>query len=118
MKIRLFLVILFLASISVSYALPGTKQYQAVWNANTESDLAGYYLYHKAVSEEFGDDRRIDCGLETQTLLTGIVPNQSQIALTAYDTSGNESDMSAILFFDLDSSAPGAPAGLQIVPVE
>jgi len=99
---------------SMVFALPGTKSWKAIWDANTESDLAGYHLYWRADSEEFTDSRRLDCGIYPECSLSDSL-NDSYIAVTAYDDSGNESDFSGEVFFSQDSSAPAAVGGLQIV---
>lgn len=96
------------------FALPGSKQFQAVWTANTEADLAGYFLYWRDPSGAFNDTDKVDCGLNTSQLLTGEVPNKTVLALTAYDTSGNESEFSSELPFDQDSQAPNSPNGFAI----
>jgi hypothetical protein len=100
------------------FALPGSKQYEAAWEANTEADLAGYYLYWRDTSGAFNDTDRVDCGLNTTQLLTGVVPNKTVLALTAYDTSDNESEFSEELPFDQDSQAPNGPSGFQLRKVE
>ena len=102
---------------SLSFALPGTKTYKATWNANTESDLAGYSLYWRTPGGEFTDVNKI-ITVQTEQLLTGVVPVGSEIAVTASDTSGNESGFSTVLFFDLDSTAPAVPSGLSIEVIQ
>jgi hypothetical protein len=116
-RIALYATVALLFSTLV-FALPGSKQYEAVWTANTEADLEGYYLYWRDNSGSFNDTDKVDCGLNTSQLLTGIVPNKTVLAITAYDTSGNESEFSAELPFDQDSQAPNSPSGflLQRVP--
>lgn len=112
-RIALISFIVFLYG-SLVFALPGSKEYEAYWNANTESDLAGYYLYWRTSSGSFNDTNRVDCGLDTSILLTGNVPNKTILALTAYDDSGNESDFSAEVPFDQDGQAPSSPSGLGV----
>jgi len=112
---RLFLIMVtILLFSSMAFALPGTKSWKAVWDANTEDDLAGYYLYWRADGQEFTDSRRLDCGIIPEHSL-GDSLNGNYIAVTAYDDSGNESGWSNELFFDKDSSAPAAVSGFQIV---
>lgn len=96
------------------FGLPGVKQWKAIWDANTEADLAGYYFYWRAGSEVFDDTRRVDCGLNTEYNLDSI-PNSNYLALTAYDTSENEAGFSNEVFFDKDSIAPAVVDGLSIV---
>jgi len=100
------------------FALPGSKQWEAVWDANNEADLAGYYLYWRDPGGAFIDADKVDCGTATNQLLTGIVPNKTELALTAYDSSGNESEFSNVVPFDQDSQAPSSPSGFSIQKVQ
>jgi len=100
--------------VSLCVALPGIKQWKAIWNANTESDLAGYKLYYSSTSGSYTDANSIDCGNVTEYNLDTI-PNGSYLVLTAYDTSENEGNFSGEVFFDKDTVAPASPGGLAIV---
>ena len=63
------------------------------WNANTESDLAGYKVYFGTSSGSYGTP--IDVGNVTEYELTGLDEGvRYYVALTAYDTSNNESEKS------------------------
>jgi len=69
------------------------------WEANTESDLAGYRVYYGTSSRAY--DNSIDAGMGTPSgglitySLTNLTKGQAYcIAVTAYDTSNNESDFS------------------------
>ena len=63
------------------------------WNSNTESDLTGYIVYYGISSRDY--NKAIDVGLKTNhevpELLEGVT---YYFAVTAYDTSGNESTFS------------------------
>lgn len=60
------------------------------WNANTESDLAGYFLYYL--------DNQVNAGTVTEYQLTGLINGTAySISISAYDTSGNESDKSSVI---------------------
>jgi hypothetical protein len=66
------------------------------WNANSESDLAGYKLYQGTVSGEYGPS--VDLGNVTTYTLTlpALSVDQTYFwAITAYDTANNESRKSA-----------------------
>jgi len=64
------------------------------WDPNTEDDLAGYKIYYGTQSGDY--DSVIDVGDTTQYMVPGLDPEtQYYFALTAYDTSSNESDFSA-----------------------
>jgi hypothetical protein len=63
------------------------------WDPNAEPDLAGYNIYYGIQSGYY--DFVIDAGNVTQYTITGLEPETLYyIALTAYDTSNNESDFS------------------------
>lgn len=117
MKRVLLIAVVSFLYIPLVFALPGTKKYKATWNANTEPDLAGYSLYWRVPGGEFTDANKI-ITVQTEQLLTGVVPVGSEIALTASDTAGNESLFSDVLFFDLDSIAPAVPGGLSIEVIQ
>jgi hypothetical protein len=63
------------------------------WDPNTEEDLAGYRVYYGTASKTYGQP--ITIGKETTYAITGLIPGQRYcIAVTAFDTAGNESDFS------------------------
>jgi hypothetical protein len=63
------------------------------WNPNTEDDLAGYKVYYGVQSGNY--DSIIDVGNVTQYTVTNLEPEtRYYFAVTAYDTSSNESDFS------------------------
>lgn len=91
-------------------------QIQVTWNANTEEDLAGYRLYVGKASRQYGEP--IDVGNVTEHVME-ITPEYGAtyyFALTAYDTSGNESGYSdEATCFVPDSEAPKKPTGLRAI---
>ncbi len=102
--IILTMILFALMILSQAHAMPGVSPKWAVWNANTETDLKGYFLYYAdapippATEPTFSDAKRVDCGLETSWSLDGIAGEF--IAITAYDTSLNESGFSNYVPFD------------------
>jgi len=86
---------------------------QVTWNPNTEEDLAGYRLYYGAASGQYGEP--VDVANVTEHLVE-ITPQYGAtyyFALTAYDTSGNESEFSnEATCFVPDGSAPAKPKGV------
>jgi len=63
------------------------------WNANTETDLDGYNVYYGTSPGSYGEP--IDVGNVTEHELTGLNEGTTYyVALTAYDTSSNESEKS------------------------
>ena len=65
------------------------------WDANTETTLAGYYLYWGTQSGSYTQPRVMISKTLTTYTLTGLDPNLTYYAaLTAFDIAGNESDFS------------------------
>ena len=60
------------------------------WDANTETDLAGYILYQGITEGSYGNP--IDVGNVTSYTVSGLEPGTTYyFAVTAHDTGGNES---------------------------
>ena len=116
MKRVILCVVVCLMFASICFSAPGVRKWQLRWAANTETDLAGYKLYYGFTSGVYGNP--IDVGNVTNYLLTGVVPSNNYLALTAYDKYGNESGYSPELFFDKDQDAPAKPGGLKFTEVE
>jgi len=67
---------------------------QVSWNANTEADLGGYLIYYGTQSGNYS--ACFDVGKVTSYQLTGVQSGTtSYIAVAAYDTSQNDSALSA-----------------------
>lgn len=86
------------------------------WDANMESDLAGYRLYQSNTSGlyTFGagnEVKEILVGTETCTL--NITDGTWFWVLTAYDSNGNESGPSNEVSTNIDQTAPAPPTNLQ-----
>ena len=81
------------------------------WDPNTESNLAGYHIYWGTVSRNY--ENRATIGTETSYPITGLQEGTTYyIAVTAYDSDGNESDYSAELVHAVpvaDSDGDGIP---------
>jgi len=78
-----------------------------IWDANTEDDLAGYKVYYGTSSGNY--EQPIDVGNVTEYELKGLNEGITYyIALTAYDTSNNESEKS-----DEVSGVPQPPPDTQ-----
>jgi hypothetical protein len=75
------------------------------WNANTESDLDGYIVYLGAKSNMY--DQAIDVGNVTTYRVDGLGSGiWKYIALSSYDTSGNESARSSELSIYFPAEVP------------
>jgi len=62
------------------------------WDANTESDLAGYKVYYGTASGVYGTP--ITIGTQTTYTVSSLPPGTYYFAVTAYNTSGLESGYS------------------------
>ena len=109
-KIMLIVIIMLLPAIAFAATV------QVTWNPNTEPDLSGYKLYHGTASGQYGEP--VDVGNVTGHVME-ITPQHGAtyyFALTAYDTSGNESGYSdEATCFVPDSGAPEKPTGLRAI---
>ena len=86
--------------VSLSFFAPaGAAHPELAWNANTETDLAGYQVYYGTAPWQYGDP--IDVGNTTTYQLDGLQEGMTYyIAVTAYDVYDNESDFSDEVFSD------------------
>ncbi len=71
---------------------PATSSATLTWNANTESDLAGYKVYRATAPGAYGAPIATLQGNVTSYVATGLqVGTTYYFVVTAYDTAGNES---------------------------
>jgi len=109
-KIMLIVIIMLLPAIAFAATV------QVTWNPNTEPDLAGYRLYVGEASGQYGEP--VDVGNVTGHVME-ITPQHGAtyyFALTAYDTSGNESGYSdEATCFISDGVKPEKPTGLRAI---
>lgn len=97
-----------------------TVSYSLQWDANSESDLAGYKIYIGLESRVYGD-AIIPTGDQALAVIyegSLIVPDDDlttyYFAVTAYDTAGLESDYSNEVSYEFDTRvAPTAPQNLK-----
>lgn len=86
----LFAALLFLAGGATSLAADVTLQ----WDANSESDLAGYKVYYGTAPGVYGTP--ITLGKVTTYTIPSLPPGTYYFAVTAYNTSGLESGYSNV----------------------
>jgi hypothetical protein len=78
------------------------------WDANTETDLAGYKVYYGTASGSYGTP--VVVGLQTTYTVSGLAPGTYYFAVTAFNTSGAESgfsnQVSAVVSGTIDTTPP------------
>jgi hypothetical protein len=86
-----------------------TKSVTVLWDPNPENDIAGYRLFW---GETNSAATVRDVGNVTQTQVTNLVAGRTYyFYLTAYNTSGLESDPSTNVFYTQPQSVPATPSG-------
>ncbi len=80
------------------------------WNANSEVDLAGYKVYFGTSSGAYGP--AINIGKQTNYTVTNLGIGTYYFAVTAYDTSGNESPFSLERSKTFSGSTPPVISGV------
>ncbi len=98
-SIVLIIVLLSFAAIKTGYS----AEVRLSWDANTETNLAGYKVHYgllgacdsAAPGNNFTEE--VDVGLVTTHLITALDNKTYNFAITAYDTDGNESELSYII---------------------
>lgn len=96
-----------LALIILSSMICDAATLRVTWDANTETDLAGYRVY-------IDEEPAIDVGLVTE-FQKEFTPAEGQtydVQVTVYDLTGNESEKSATVSCLYDT-VPEAPSGVQ-----
>jgi fibronectin type 3 domain-containing protein len=84
--------LLCLASI-VAWSVPiFSESVTLSWDPNSESNLAGYRVYYGTSSRTYGSS--IDAGMATTFAVTGLGLGTYYFAVTAYNSSGEESTFS------------------------
>lgn len=91
------------------------KDINFAWDANSESDLAGYRLYQSGTSGSYtygsgNEVAEIPAGTEVCTI--DAADGTWYWVLTAYDTNGNESGPSNEVSANVDQTAPESPINL------
>ncbi len=90
------------------------------WNPNSETDLAGYNIYYGRASGDYDFKVTVGMRIDYPVILESGV--EYFLALTAFDTSGNESVFSTELAYTVpvppvvDTDPPVAPTVINIPP--
>lgn len=110
---ELFKIGILVVLLIVALAVGGkTATLEVTWNANQETDLAGYKVYYKASNATAWST--MDAGKVLKVDIPNMAENLEYCAqVTAYDTSGNESAKSVAACDILDTIPPGAPTGVK-----
>jgi hypothetical protein len=74
-------------SVTLSWAAPTSDE-----NGSALNDLAGYKIYYGTASMNY--TQSVDAGNFTSTVIDNLSPGTWCFTVTAYDTSGNESNFS------------------------
>jgi len=81
------------------------------WNANTETDLAGYKVHYGTTAGSYGTT--IDVGNVTSYTVSGLTAGTTyHFAVSAYDTSGNQSALSS----DVPTAIPSGNTAPVVTP--
>lgn len=117
MKRIIMAIILVLLFSGMAFSLPGdTKIWKLTWDPNSDDDLAGYKVYFSPTDGGWNTTAMLGVTKSPAPFqtLTGVVPQNRYLCVTAVDLSGNESPKSVTIFFDKDITAPVAVKGLVI----
>lgn len=126
MKKTLLIIILVLSLASLSFA--ASESVTLGWDANTESDLAGYRLYMSSTPGVYtlvGKNPSLTPtnppanyvksiakpAVTMSATVSGVDGQKIYFVLTAFDSAGNESGVSNEVTYTLSDSPPAAPKG-------
>jgi fibronectin type 3 domain-containing protein len=92
-----------LKNLTIALSIGGTIT--LAWDANTESDLAGYKIYYGIESGKYGEP--LDVGKVTEKTIPGFIDGETYyFAATAYDDQNNESAYSEELTHTFSGGEP------------
>ncbi len=78
------------------------------WNRNAEPDVAGYRVYWGNNSGQYTQWKNVVD--DTTCVLEDLPVGNYFLAVTAYDTAGNESSFSKEVYFEINNQTDGEPA--------
>jgi hypothetical protein len=121
-------IVLGLLILSASLVFAGTERITLGWDANTDTDLAGYRLYTSSTAGQYtfvGKNASLtptnppasyvrSVAKPAVTMTTDMIGTDGQViyfVLTAFDSAGNESGRSNEVSYTFADSPPAAPKG-------
>lgn len=114
-KLLLVFALFFIIGAGPAYS----ESIKLVWDANSETDLAGYRVYSSTISG--GPYTMIqDVGnvIELTLNMNGVSEGIIYYVCTAYDQRGNESEYSNQAEYIVDHTAPAKPTGCTVVEIK
>ncbi len=98
-------------------AFPAAASVRISWQANTESDLAGYKIYYGMSPGTY--TTILDVGNAVQYTFNALIPGMTYyLAVTAYDAAGNESGYSTEVSFKVEDTVPPQITGVSCTQVD
>lgn len=116
-------VILILAILAMAITPAMAAEVTFQWDANTETDLAGYRIYEGTVSGDHPNQiAEIPCAANDTACATYLYQDVTDgtyyWVATAYDKDGNESEKSIEVSLTIDTVAPGSPQNFRVTITE
>jgi len=110
----LFCILVVMSLLAAVSSFAATTTVNLAWDANTETDLAGYKLYQSAGPT--GTKALIQTIVKPTVTasVVGLADGNWCWVVTAYDGSGNESGYSNQVCLQADTQAPAAPRNLRV----
>jgi hypothetical protein len=114
-RLRLISPIFVFVAVVIGHAAIAAPSVTLAWNANSETNLAGYRLYWGPAARTYGQNQTVPVPTTIATV-TNLVPTKTYFfAVTAYTTDGLESDYSDEVSYTVPPPRPVAPRDLRIV---
>lgn len=110
MNMKTLLLLSLLALTGCTFSMFGAQSVTLAWNANTETNLAGYRLYHGLASRSYSTGYvQVLHPVTTATVTNLAAGPTNYFAVTAYTSAGLESDYSDEVAYRVPPPQPPAP---------